>query len=306
MRIMSESSITIQSWPARSLINLELGPLLQPCFKTLTAGISEFTFANIYLFRKVHKYMISDLGNRLFLISGKDGEEDFFMLPFGLPPAKVLEELFRDFAFMKNASKSQAATLGTMGYKVEADKNNFDYLYSREGLATLRGRKYHRKRNRVSGFIGKYRCLTRPLDADTAWDALVVLEKWREASETDGDYGAAVEAIAEMQALRLWGLVYYINETPVAFAMGEPLGVNQFAVHFEKGVPGYAGLLQFVNQNFAASIPERFIFINREQDLGITGLRHAKLSYRPDAFTEKYRVYRGSVESKTAEKAGQL
>jgi len=271
-------------------------PVLQPRFKILTAGISEFTFANIYLFRKVHEYKISDLGGGLILISGSESSEDFFMLPFGLPAAPLLEELFETFSFMKNASQAQAATLGTMGYEVKADKDNFDYLYLREGLATLNGRKYHRKRNRVSGFLSKYKCQPRPLGVDTEEDTLEVLEKWREENETEGDYGPAIEAIKLMKELGLSGYIYYIEGSPVAFAMGEPIKRDQFAVHFEKGVPGYPGLLQFVNQNFAASLPESFNVINREQDLGIEGLRHAKLSYRPDAFTKKFRVYGRDIE----------
>lgn len=288
---MSFHSTAIPLWPRCGEIKIGLGPLLQPRFKALTAGISEFTFANIYLFRIVHEYRISELGGGLILISGEEGEENFFMLPFGLPDDVVLGELFAAFTFMKNASQAQAATLGTRGYKVKADEDNFDYLYSREGLAALKGRKYHRKRNRVRGFLGKYICTARPLGVDTAEDALAVLRKWREGNETEGDYGPAGEAVEQMKALGLSGSVYYIEETPVAFAMGEPINVDQYAVHFEKGVPGYPGLMQFVNQSFAASLPKGINLINREQDLGIEGLRHAKLSYKPDAFTKKFHVY---------------
>ncbi|MFQ5427732.1 MAG: DUF2156 domain-containing protein [Thermodesulfobacteriota bacterium] len=301
---MTEISTAIPGWPHLGEVHMGLGPLLWPRLKALTAGISEFTFAGIYLFRNTHHYRISDIGHGLLLISGLEDGEDFFMLPLGLPGFELLDEFLGAFSFLKNASQAQAATLGSAGYRVEADGDNFDYLYEREGLAALDGRKYHKKRNRVRGFLARYAPVVKPLGADTADDALRVLEKWREASETEGDYGPAREAISRMKELGLSGSVYYVEDIPVAFAIGEPLGRDQFAVHFEKGVPGYPGLLQYVNQSFAASLPESVNFINREQDLGIEGLRHAKLSYRPHSFTKKFRIYsRGRAKDEDPEKA---
>jgi len=281
--------------PGTSEITLPMRPVLEPLFRRLDSGISEFTFANIFLFRHVHHYRITDLGGGVFMITGRDGEDDFFMLPFLIPEKERLEPLFHEFAFMKNASGAQAATLGSMGYVVVEDKDNFDYLYSRDGLSRLEGRKYHRKRNRVRHFLSLYECVYRPIERDRADDAIKVLERWREASAEEGDYGPAREALRHMGELGLSGLVYYIGGVPVAYTVGEPMPCGLFAVHFEKGVPGYPGLMQFVNQSFAASLPADVRYINREQDLGIEGLRHAKLSYRPDTFVRKYRVYRGPV-----------
>jgi len=294
--ITKSSSSEIALWPADSEVDITLRPILLPCFMALKTGISEFTFANIYLFRKVHQYRVTNLGQGLFMIRGRDGEDDFFMLPFSLPDSARLRKLFESFAYMKNASPAQAATLGAMGYHVREDKDNFDYLYLREGLATLDGRKFHRKRNRVRGFVAKYECSARPLCTDTLADARIVLEGWREANGVDGDYAPAIDALAHFEELCLVGSVYYVAGRPVAYAMGEALPGEYFAVHFEKGLPGYAGLLQFVNQNFAKSLPEKYRFINREQDLGIEGLRKAKLSYRPDGFIKKYRIYKGTVK----------
>jgi len=294
--ITHSPSPEIALWPADSDVDIALRPILLPCFTALKTGISEFTFANIYLFRKVHQYRVTDLGQGLFMIMGRDGEDDFFMLPFSLPESTRLGKLFESFSFMKNASPAQAATLGAMGYHVIEDKDNFDYLYLREGLATLDGRKFHRKRNRVRGFMAKYDCTARPLSTHTLAHARSVLDGWRAANGADGDYGPAIDALSHFEELCLMGYVYYVAGRPVAYAMGEALHGEYFAVHFEKGIPGYAGLLQFVNQNFAKSLPEKYRFINREQDLGIEGLRKAKLSYRPDGFIKKYRIYHGTAK----------
>jgi hypothetical protein len=289
---MSSSSSLIPLWPASAEIVLEMRPLLEPRFVELGCGISEFTFANIYLFRHVHHYRVADFGGDVWMITGRDGEDTFFMLPFSLPGRDRMDDLLSEFSYMKNASKAQAATLGSMGFHVQEDKDNFDYLYLREDLAGLEGRKFYRKRNRVRHFLSLFECVYRPITPDRVRDALEVLEAWRESSETEGDYGPAREALERMRELGLEGLVYYIDGRAVAYAMGEQMPGGLFAVHFEKGVPGYPGLLQFVNQSFAASLPEDIKYINREQDLGIEGLRHAKLSYRPDRFVEKFRVCR--------------
>ncbi len=274
---------------------MEMRPLLAPPFAALSCGISEFTFAGVYLFRKIHSYTLSTLSEGGLLISGRRGEDTFFMLPFSLPTQTDLDKLLESYSYLKNASQAQAATLGAMGYRVEADEDNSDYLYLREGLATLHGRKFHRKRNRVHGFLAKYEPLARPLEEAAIDDALSVLEQWREASETEGDYAAAREGVLKIKELGLSGTVYYVEGSPAAFAIGEELSADMYAVHFEKGLASYTGLLQFVNQSFAAALPQSYTYINREQDLGIEGLRHAKLSYRPHGFIKKFRIYaRGS------------
>jgi hypothetical protein len=92
--------------------------------------------------------------------------------------------------------------------------------------------------------------------------------------------------------LQLCGGIYYVETRPVAYVLGEELaGGASFVIHFEKAVRGYKGLYQFINQSFAAILPDVYQTINREQDLGEPGLRQAKLSYNPAGFIEKFKVY---------------
>lgn len=280
----------IPPYPHSAEITLGLRPLLHPMFKRVSSGISEFTFANIYLFRQVHNYRAVTLPDGTIAILGQDVTEKFFMLPFGVPGGRTLERLFKDFAFMKNASEKQAAQLQGMGYRAWEDRDNFDYVYSREELKDLTGRKFHRKKNLVNAFLGEYSCEGRPLLPEYRKDALDVLETWLKENGASGDYAAAKEAVILDDELSLCGGIYYVGKRPVAYALGEELKNDTFAVHFEKGVEGYKGLMQFVNRSFAEILPEKYAFINREQDLGDEGLRQAKLSYRPSAFVKKYRV----------------
>ena len=118
-----------------------------------------------------------------------------------------------------------------------------------------------------------------------------MLDDWRAENDQAGDYEAAREGLEKSEELQLCGGIYYVEERPVAYVLGEELaGVATYLIHFEKAVAGYKGLYQFINQSFASVLPEDYETINREQDMGDPGLRHAKLSYRPSGFIEKFKV----------------
>lgn len=284
----------IANYPGLSEISIRLRPLLHPLFKGLKEGISEFTFANIYLFRKTHNYRICRLDG-VIVITGMDNGAAFFMLPFGAPGKEALDRLFNDFSFMKGAGTAQASFFSKAGYTVTEDRDNFDYIYLRQELSMLAGRKFHKKKNLVNHFRGNYDCEMRPLLERSKKDALAVLDGWRAHQSAEGDYGPAREAIEFSEEIGLCGGVYYIGERPVAYTQGEELKDDTFVIHFEKSADEYKGLLQHVNQSFATSLPERYTVINREQDLGEPGLRKSKLSYRPAGFIKKYRVRAGRV-----------
>ncbi|MDW7773522.1 MAG: phosphatidylglycerol lysyltransferase domain-containing protein [Desulfobulbaceae bacterium] len=265
---------------------------LHPFFQELEEGISEFTFANLYLFRKDHHYRITRLHDESIIITGSDAGSPFFMSPFGLPPENMMDTLLRRFGSMKCLSGSQADYLRRQGLRVEEDRNNFDYLYFRKDLAALTGRKFSRKRNQIKAFISTYSYEGRPLLEKYKEDAILILEKWREGHDNPGDYAAAREALKYMEELQLCGGIYYAAGRPVAYSLGEELMRGRsFVIHFEKAVSGYKGLWQFVNQAFALILPDKYTYINREQDLGSDGLRSAKLSYQPFDFIKKYRAW---------------
>ena len=169
----------IAEYPNSTELSLDLRSVLHPKFQTLPDGISELTFANLYLFRRTHNYRLSWLPDKLLVISGKDADITFFMLPFGLPDEKLLRELFGQHGLMKAVSESQATVLSETGYSIVEDRDNFDYLYSREQLVNLTGRKFHKKRNLISTFMGNNECQAKPLLEEYRDEALDVLEQWK-------------------------------------------------------------------------------------------------------------------------------
>ncbi|MHC4324587.1 MAG: DUF2156 domain-containing protein [Planctomycetota bacterium] len=271
-------------------------PILHPKFKALADGISEFTFANIYLFRRAHNYRISQLENGLFVITGRDGEEPFFMLPFGLPDEKIAGELFNSHHTMKAASEHQAEILSKMGYSACEDRDNFDYLYSREDLVNLTGRKFHKKKNLLNMFIRNNEYQAKPLLEEYRDDAMQILERWKNQHDEPNDFLAAKEALEKMWPLQLCGGIFYIDRQPAAYCLGEEISLGEsFTINFEKAVLGesYKGVYQYINQAFASILPEKYKTINRQQDLGDPGLRQAKMSYHPLDFIRKYKVRSG-------------
>jgi hypothetical protein len=289
----------IKQYPEFSPLGLDQRPELHPRFQQLPEGMSELTFAGIYLFRDAHQYRISRLGGDIYVIAGKDAEP-FFMLPFGLPGEEILGALFEQHKAMKAVSPSQAEQLSRMGYRVWEDRSNFDYLYPREKMAELSGRRLHRKKNLVNLFLRNNSCVAKPLLEGYSGDALQVLDKWRQKQEMPGDYAAAREAIEHMEYLQLCGGIFYVNEEPVAYTLGEELAQGRmFVIHFEKAMLNtrLRGVYQYVNKVFASFLPEKYELINREQDLGDPGLRQAKQSYRPVGFVTKYRAAASGTDS---------
>jgi len=284
----------IKEYPEFSPLALDQRQELHPRFQRLPEGLSELTFAGIYLFRETHQYRVSRLDGDLYVIAGQDAEP-FFMLPFGLPDGEVLGSLFARHKTMKAATPAQAEQLARMGYRAWEDRDNFDYLFPRDKMADLSGRQLHKKKNLVNLFLRNNECVAKPLLEEYVADALLILERWRQGQDKPGDYAAAREALENMEYLQLCGGIFYVNDEPTAFTLGEELALGKaFVIHFEKAIreDRYRGIYQYVNQAFAAALPQKYELINREQDLGDPGLRQAKESYRPSGFVGKWRAAR--------------
>lgn len=284
--------MTIPKYPDFTPVDLDLKDDLYPRLNMTPDGVSEFTFSNLYLFRKRYNYKLSHDDNTIIISGERDGKT-FFMTPCSIPSRDVIDDLFATHDYWKNLSDSlvcaNCINLEDWGIETREDRDNFDYLYLRTDLAELSGKKYHKKRNLVNAFINSYTYEERPLTPDLVPQALYVLEEWCREKCIEGDYVAAKEALERFEYLGLKGAMYYVDNKPAGWCLGESVAKGRiFAVHFEKGLEVYKGIYQFINQAFASALPKHFIYINREQDLGDEGLRQAKMTYRPCGFVRKY------------------
>ena len=310
----------IPEFPDFVPIGFELRTEMHPQLPMTVDGVSEYTFANLYLFRRRYRYKVSRIKDKTFIISGiqppaSPGEpkysaeltgqdsfpagqgllgKPFFCTPCAVPGRGIVEELFKTHDYWKGISDAlltaNQSRMEEWGLEFSEDRDNFDYLYLRTDLAELAGKKYHKKRNLVAQFHSNYSSWeAKPLTRDLVPVALDILKKWRDLKGFDGDFAAATEALDQFENLFLDGMVYWVEGKPAAFCLGERLARGRmFAVHFEKAIEEYKGLYQFVNQHFAASLPTYYIYVNREQDLGDEGLRQAKMTYRPCGFVRKF------------------
>jgi len=129
------------------------------------------------------------------------------------------------------------------------------------------------------------------LDKNTLKDALQVLDEWRHGKGEHGDYDSAKEGVELHELLGFSGQVFYVKGVPIGYCHGETLANGKsFAVHFEKAIDKYKGVYQYINQEFAKTLPANIIYINREQDLGNEGLRQAKMTYRPAGFVKLFSI----------------
>ena len=286
-------------YPDFTPLDIEMKESLHPRLSLTADGVSEFTFSILYLYRDRYKYRVSSCvaadNSDLLIISGVNGGKKFFMTPCGAPDRETLESLFTTHDRWEIISESVLdpvkEKLQESGIVFAEDRNNFDYLYYRQDLAELAGKKYHKKKNHVNHFLNTYPDHEQyPMSAALVPAALEVLDQWYyKNSGQDNDYKAAKEALNHFKSLELKGAVFFINGKPAAYCLGESIAKGKmFVIHFEKAIDEYKGIYQYMNRAFASSLPGFFTFINREQDMGNEGLRQAKMTYRPCGFIKKF------------------
>ncbi len=278
---------------------------LLPFFQKQTDGICEYTLASVLLDNYTYRYAITRVSTDTLLLRGHDADGKRFLSLVGNFPdeqtfrAIVASPDVQSCAYIKNLSERNATEsadiFSALGLSPRLDRNNCDYLYRRDDLAFLRGKAFHKKKNLVNGFHAAYSAEVRAIDDTTVSDAREILRRWHDArqarGEDDGDFSACTIALQNREPLRLSGIIVYADGTPAGFSLGEAIaGGTMFCTHFEKGIDDVHGIYQAVNNEQAKMLPESVTLINREQDLGDEGLRQAKLSYRPCAFVNKYRV----------------
>ena len=182
-------------------------------------------------------------------------------------------------------------------FDVHEARDQWDYLYSVEELANLKGNRFHKKKNLVNQFKKKNAFTYLEFDQAVIEGALAMQTDWCTWRDCEASDTLAAENRAIVRVLENWeklpGLIggaITVGDDLPAYTIAEPLPEDTLVIHFEKGCPGYKGIYQAINQLFMASNMDTFKWVNREQDLGNEGLRKAKLSYQPVDFLKKYRV----------------
>ena len=192
-------------------------------------------------------------------------------------------------------------------FYVQVDRDSFDYVFDIDDLADLKGRKFQKKRNHVNRFCSEhpdYR--VEPLTACNLPRVQRMVNDWyadRMRQNPEGNYLlenlALAKAFLHLEVLGMEGLALLDGDDVLAMTMASRMGDDTFDVHFEKAREDVEGAYSVINQEFARYLRQKYPevkYLNREDDMGLEGLRKAKLSYNPHHMVEKYRVcYQGDL-----------
>ena len=268
----------------------------------------EYAFANLYLWGRQSIAQIHGCTGFFSHFYGRS------VYPFPIGPGDkeaVLRSYLQDarergipcrITAITEADKAHMEAWFPGVFRFRSVRDSFDYVYAIDDLADLRGRKYQKKRNHVNKFRTTHpNCRTLPLTRELIPQVQAMVDTWyarREETDPTGDYmlekRALCRAFRHFEELSMEGLVLMEDGEILAMTMGSRLSPDTFDIHFEKAREDVDGAYATINCEFARHLrlahPE-LQFLDREEDMGLEGLRKAKLSYLPHHMQEKYWAY---------------
>jgi len=280
------------------------------------AYCSEVNFTNLFIWRSYYRVTWAEYAGCLCLIASPEGEE-----PFGLPPLGGGDRLAAlDFTLAELASRTavpacrrvpeiMVSQLKNSGrsYAAIPDRDNDDYIYLASQLATLSGRRMHQKKNHYNYFVAHYQFECLSVTADLKPALLAVQESWL-ATKLERDQitprqlrheaESVREILEHLGELNLLGLAIRLNGCLEGFTLGEVVRPDTVQVHIEKANPEIRGLFVALTSHFCRALPMAVTYVNREQDLGLPGLRKSKESLKPDHLIHKFTIVPAANEDK--------
>lgn len=279
---------------------------INSCIAVSGTMASDASFANIYLLRNKYSTKISRYKDFIIRKYSGKGARCGYTFPLGKGDvAKALAEIEKDakecgerlqFAFVTEEQKEVLENAMPARFCYSSDAGDSDYIYLRSELASLSGKAFHKKKNNFSKFVRTYPDYKYyEIGACNIYDAQKVADAWYYEHLQDEDasqlaeYKAIKEALDNFEELGLIGGIIYVNDSPCAMTIASKINENTVDVHFEKAVGEYAlnGGYAAINKLFSEKL-DGVTWLNREEDIGIEGLRKAKLSYRPKIMLKKY------------------
>ena len=265
----------------------------------------EYSFANMYLWGRQETVFFPDCVGFFSHFHGKS----IYPYPMGNGDRKaVLEAVIRDArergipCRISSMTKAEAEELEAWfpgSFLIRTDRDGFDYVYAIDDLADLKGRKFQKKRNHLNRFRAEHpEAVCVPLGGEHLGPARDMVDSWfrqRIAEDPHGEYlleqVAISRAFQHFKALEMEGLMLLDGGEVLAVTLGSRLSKDTIDVHFEKAREDVEGAYAAINCEFARYLRDKYPeikFLNREDDMGLEGLRRAKLSYQPHHFEEKY------------------
>lgn len=287
-------------------ITLETKELIESYTKPWAMDCSDLSFANLFIWGAEGKMQFAEKDNVLFIKLDFVNVPVFFWAPIPKKGETVqYKKAIQDaIAYMEQIGVEPTFRSVWVPFRdkmLEACPNlhvmptdiAWDYVYERESLATLKGKKLHGKRNHINKFLAMHPdyeyC---QLDASMIDECIGLYEKWiserEDTAELEDERKSVALALRNMERLGLTGGAIYVDGKLSAFTVGERLREDMQLIHIEKADTEIDGLYPMINQQYVLHECQEVTYINREEDMGHAGMRKAKRSYYPAYMVEKY------------------
>lgn len=263
----------------------------------------EYTFGNIFAYTAKMELEVAEASSCLVTRCRFDGKL-MYCYPIGngdrkkaveaiIEDAKELNSNFTLFGLTKEFADELEANFPEC-FKITFDRDGSDYIYSREDLVNLIGKKYQPKRNHISFFRKNFDWTYETISESNIPDCIRMNEKWVDESleERKAELKEELDIIKlvfeNYNALGFVGGLIRVDGEVIAYTMGERMNGDTFCVHFEKAFSAYRGAYPMINREFCERELSSYKYVDREDDLGADNLRKAKLSYYPVLIKEEY------------------
>lgn len=284
--------------------------LFNDYFKLFSPQESEMNFTNLFMWRNFYRYRYIEINGMLCGIADPQTIPPFAFMPVGV----ITKELFADTIYklkeyftnngwelvFRSITENELLYfkrfIGIKDDNIVFDRDDSDYIYLLEDLAELKGKKYDGKRNHINKLKKNHRFEYVSMTKEHIGECYRIMELWcskRNCKEHMNLYCeklANVELLNHFDELGCKGALIKVDDKYEAFTVGEMLNSNTAVIHLEKADSSIDGLYPLINQMFCRMEWANAKYINREQDIGIEGIRKAKLSYHPVKLLKKHVV----------------
>lgn len=268
---------------------------------------AEFTFTNLFMWRKIINPLWAVEDDVLYIFSSDDKTfaawqpicsqekmQDAITKILRMAEENRGDRKFK-FVVVEKIFADELANYPHAKFNITAERNNFDYVYLAHDLINLSGRKFHGKKNHLNAFRKEYPdAVYQPITEEIIPQCREQLNLWYENHKRADDpficyeQAAIHEIFDHFDKFKLKGGAILIGGKVAAFTFGERLNSDTAVIHVEKADSNVRGIYVAINQSFVANEWSDMTFVNREEDMGIDGLRQAKESYRPIKLIEKF------------------
>jgi hypothetical protein len=264
---------------------------------------SDYIFTTMISWMDYAKYKFTIYKKCLFILTNINNE-----LKFRYPIGKISKNIFDELMSLSEKQNigQPVSLIGSESkdwilknypdIKIISYRDYFDYVYLSSDLAELPGSKYSKIRNRLNKFKKNFTYEIDNINENNLSEVKEFLKRWClwkdcESNELlKNEKNAIIYSMNNFLELDLSGIMILINGKIEAISVFEKMNKNNAVVHYEKGSPYFDGIYKAINQESAKILTKYYKYINREPDMGIPGLRKAKLSYRPHHMVEVYHI----------------